>query len=88
MTTLATKIKLKVPTKDNPRKGEILSSIRGEFAERYIALKRKVSDDSTKNITKQEFESTFRTFFYDSRVYSTFFYELMIGTMRSEAPNR
>ena len=88
MTKLATKIKVKVPAEDDPLKDDKLSSIRVEFAIRYIDLKRKVHRDSTKNITLQEFESTFRTFFYDLGVYSTFFDELMTGTMRLEAPNR
>jgi tRNA G37 N-methylase Trm5 len=88
MTRLATKIIIKVPTEDDPHKGDILSNIRIDFAIRYIDLKKEVHKDSTKNITLQEFESTFRTFFYDPKVYSTFFDELMTGTMRLEAPNR
>ena len=88
LTKLATQIKVRVPTEDDPDKNNILSTIRIDFAIRYIDLKKEVHKDSTKNITLQEFESTFRTFFYDSKVYSTFFDELMTGTMRLEAPNR
>ena len=84
MISFSLKIKHKIPKEIYPLDGrDLLPSVRALFVGEYTALKITVLTDP-KMITLQEFESTFRTLFFNDP-WDSFFDELMIGKMRLEA---